>query len=495
MKKLPYIFLICNLQFAFSFCFGQDRTIDSLKLALKKAKHDTTRCNILFQLAETAPDGEWQKFNQKLQNLAELNLKILKPTLNEYNIYKKHEANSLNNFGLIYFNQGDITKALNYFVESLIIRKEIGDKNGIANSQFNIASNYYRQGNIEKALEYYRQSLKIHEEIGNKQQIAILLTNIGVVYRDQADVTKALEYYTKSLNILQEIGNKEELGILLNNIGVTYQDQLNIPKALEYYFKSLKIHEDILDKNGIANVLYNIGFVYKIQNDISKAFNYFDRSLKIQEEIGNKRGITNSLTSIGAIYLKQKNYSNALIYCSKSMRIAKGLAFPENIRNAANQLTQIYKATGDYKNALINYELFIQMRDSINNQETKKASIKSQLKYEYEKKAAADSVLIAEEKKLTSVKLKQEKTQRYYLYGGLGLTVLFGIFMFNRFRITQKQKNIINEQKTIVENQKHIVEEKQKEILDSIRYAKRIQTAFLPSEKYIERIIKKNFKN
>ena len=43
------------------------------------------------------------------------------------------------------------------------------------------------------------------------------------------------------------------------------------------------------------------------------------------------------------------------------------------------------------------YELEIQMRDSINNMQTKKASIKSQLKYEYEKRAAADSVKNAEQ--------------------------------------------------------------------------------------------------
>ena len=38
-------------------------------------------------------------------------------------------------------------------------------------------------------------------------------------------------------------------------------------------------------------------------------------------------------------------------------------------------------------------------------------------------------------------------------------------------------------------------EEKQKEIMDNIRYAKRIQTAILPSQKYIERNLKKITKN
>ncbi|MBK7666960.1 MAG: hypothetical protein IPJ32_06130 [Sphingobacteriaceae bacterium] len=40
--------------------YGQ--SIDSLKLALKNAKHDTVRCNILNTLAETASDEEWPAF-------------------------------------------------------------------------------------------------------------------------------------------------------------------------------------------------------------------------------------------------------------------------------------------------------------------------------------------------------------------------------------------------------------------------------------------------
>ena len=48
------------------------------------------------------------------------------------------------------------------------------------------------------------------------------------------------------------------------------------------------------------------------------------------------------------------------------------------------------------------------------------------------------------------------------------------------------QKDEAEKQKDIAENQKLIVEKKQKEILDSITYAKRIQTALLTSNTYIE---------
>ena len=88
---------------------------------------------------------------------------------------------------------------------------------------------------------------------------------------------------------------------------------------------------------------------------------------------------------------------------------------------------------------------------------------------------------------MVQAQLKEEQTQRYALYGGLGLVGLFAAFMVNRFRVTNRQKKLIEEQKKVVEGQKHVVEEKQKEILDSIHYAKRIQSSLLTSEVYIKK--------
>jgi tetratricopeptide (TPR) repeat protein len=214
------------------------------------------------------------------------------------------------------------------------------------------------------------------------------------------------------------------------------------------------------------------------------------------EEIKDKKGIAFSFNNIGYIFFKQKNYSKALEFCNRSMQWCKETGYPENIRNTAGVLNQIYKATHDYKLALENYELFIQMRDSINNESTRKASIKQQLKHEYETKAAADSVAHAKETDIKNAELakqqaeiKAKKNQQYALFGGLGLVMVFAGFMYNRFKVTQKQKGIIELQKNEVEEQKKLVEEKQKEILDSIHYAKRIQLAQIPNEKRVYSMI------
>jgi serine phosphatase RsbU (regulator of sigma subunit) len=80
------------------------------------------------------------------------------------------------------------------------------------------------------------------------------------------------------------------------------------------------------------------------------------------------------------------------------------------------------------------------------------------------------------------------------------LVVIFLLFVFNRLRITRKQKGVIEQQKVEVEQQKEVVElahdeleEKNQEIMDSIIYAKRIQSAILPPIKVVKEYLKESF--
>ena len=47
--------------------------MDSLKLALKNAKHDTTRCNVLENLVRKLTGEESDKYNEQLKTIAEKN--------------------------------------------------------------------------------------------------------------------------------------------------------------------------------------------------------------------------------------------------------------------------------------------------------------------------------------------------------------------------------------------------------------------------------------
>jgi serine phosphatase RsbU (regulator of sigma subunit) len=79
------------------------------------------------------------------------------------------------------------------------------------------------------------------------------------------------------------------------------------------------------------------------------------------------------------------------------------------------------------------------------------------------------------------------------LYGGILLVGLFGAFMFNRFKVTKKQNHLIHNQKAELQKQKDLVDEHQKETLDSIHYAKRIQNALMANSTLINQFLLNNF--
>lgn len=521
--------------------YGQSNK-DSLKLIVKTAKHDTTKCRALLALIEVEEDDAvWINYNKEAQTICETNFskklnagelfafkKCYAEVFNNYGFLaemhgnnkealtyflkcrklneelKNSEglANVLINLGGVYKTSGVINASLDCFIKSLKLHEQNNDKIGMAHALTYIGLVYKLQGNIKLALEYYTKSLNLREELNDKPAIVNSLSNIGMVYRELGDTNKALDCFTKSLKIQEDIKNDYGLSYCLVNVGSIYHDKGNTEEALKYYTKGLELQKKTNDLTGMGHVLNYLGVLYQHSKDYNKALDYYSQSLKIQEQTNDKSGITTSLNNIGGIYFVFKKYDKAIEFCNKSLVLSKELGFPVNIKNVADNLYKIYTETGNLKMALQYYELLIQMGDSVNNEENRKAGIRTQLKYDYDKKTATDSVAYATELHVQNVEIekreaeiKNKKNMQYALFGGLILVIVFAGFMYNRYKITQKQKSIIELQKAEVEHQKNLVEIKQEEILDSINYAKRIQKAHMPTEIYVAKNLERLRKN
>jgi serine phosphatase RsbU (regulator of sigma subunit) len=413
---------------------------------------------------------------------------------------KKQMSTALNTQGASFYFKGDLAKAIDYYTKSLKIREELGNKIGIAMSLGNIGVIYEKQGNYANAIEYYARSLKIREETGDKKGIASTLNNIGNIYHRQGNYKKAMYYFSRSLKIREEIGNKKDIAQSLNNIGNIYDDQGDYAKALDYHTKSLKIKEEIVDKRGIAMSLNNIGAIYSDQGDYAKAIDYYTRSLKISVEIGSKNGIAYSLNNIGNIYYEQGDYDKALEKSTEALGIAQEIGVVKRIEHASNNLWKINKKLGKHRQALEMHELYIQMRDSILSIENKEAIIHQGFKYEYEKEQAlADAKhnelmhIKSEQIKTKNEKIEKERVIKYSLFIGMFIVIASLFVIFKNLRKTRKQKRVIEQQKEVVELAHDELEEKNQEIIDSIIYAKRIQSAILPSIKVVKEYLKESF--
>ena len=151
-------------------------------------------------------------------------------------------------------------------------------------------------------------------------------------------------------------------------------------------------------------------------------------------------------------------------------------------------ITEVYTVTSRDKLALLHYKKYIAARDSIANDENVKKQTQTEMQYEFDKQQTTDSIKHAELAKQDNLKHAQEiHQQKIYTYGG-GLGFLLMIIVagvsFRAYREKQKANSIIS-------LQKELVEMKQKEIVDSIYYARTIQRSLLPTEKYIENSLKR----
>ena len=452
--------------------------------------------------------------NKKIDSLLSA-INTAKEACPEPCLWDTNKVNALNAL-VNQFISSEPQKSLAYAQQALKLAQQTKWKKGIGNSEHSIGYYYYTQGDYPNTLEHWLNALKIWEELNDKKGISVSLGNIGIVYKQKGDYPKALAHYLKALKMAEDLGDKNGIARHLGNIGSVYEEQGAASteasakvelfnKALDYYFKALKIAEDLGNKNTIAINLGNIGGVYDEQASAASpdsavyrerlfnlALDYYFKALKMKEELGNKNGIAINLGNIGALYFKEKKFADAGKYLNDALSLSKEIGDMEGMKENYQNLSVLNSTLGNYKSAFEHYKLYIIYRDSIANEENTKKQTQTEMQYEFDKKQTADSITNAEKVNQEELKHGQEiQQQKIYTYGGaigfLLMIVVAGV-SFRAFKQKQKLNLIISEQKKLVE-------EKQKDILDSIYYARRIQQSLLPTEKYIAKNLKRLMTN
>ena len=484
--RLHFVLLLAGGLVCSCLGFSQTRQIDSLLTKLKTQKGDTNALrtlNFLFLEYEFLDSAKAKYYIDESLVLAK-KLDV-----------KSRLAQTYMLMGYFYNDIGNNTEAMKYFRSSLDVRQKMGDKNGIADSYTCIAIIYDNMGNYPDALKMNYAALKLYEEIGDKDDIANCYNNIGVIYDNQENFTEALKNHLISLKWEQKKGDKIGIAKSYTNLGIVCEKKKEYAEALKYYVASLKITEELNEKQSSAHNYNNMGVVYDDLGKYDEALKSHLSALHLREEIGDKNGITSSYCNIGNVLTKQKKYKEAKEYLIKGKDLSIEIGAKENIKFSYKFLTNVEDSLGNYKSAFENHKMYILYRDSLDNEQTKRKSIQSSMQYEFDKKEIAAK---AEQEKLNAISAEEKQKQRIIIYavaGVLALVFVFTMFLLNRFRITRRQKLIIEQQKEKVDEAYERLHEKNKEVMDSIFYARRIQTALLPNENYINKSLTRLMKN
>jgi len=325
-------------------------------------------------------------------------------------------------------------------------------------------------GNYPKAMEYCFKVKHLAEQINALSIKGDAVNTIGIIYWYEGEYKKALSFYEDALKIQQKVSGDRAAAGILNNIGLVYRQMNEYDKAIEYYKKSIYYCKKTGREEGEANAYNNLGIVYQLKKEYFNALLYFKLSLDIRRKIKDDIGIATSLGNMGTVSFDVKKYEEAEKYYRQSFTISKNLDDWEGIKETGKNLSDLYEFKKNSDSTLKYYKIYIAARDTLINEETKRDALKREIEYKYEKESEKKAILDEAEKRKQNIFTTS-------IIVILLLISIFAVVLMQRIRVSHRQKRII--------------EEKNKEILDSIHYAKRIQQSLLTGEKYIERALER----
>lgn len=533
-----YKFLVLVSFFLVKNGFTQTSQIDSLKLRLKKEKsEDTVRVNDLNELAwqylDYSTDSSGKYADQALQLSEQIHFlngsidaKNVQGILYRYasesekaiRLYEEiirlrteqgrleRLTGAYSNFGSVYFEKGDYTSALRYYQKAFDNATKFKQTENQMVLLNNIGTSYKMLGLVDQAIEAFKKGLQLNKSIKNEIQDAMLYLNIATVYTQQGFYKEAYEYENYGYAIFKKTNNIRQLSIILYNLSVSTR-QIKDLKATEKVINEMKGIADVLKEDDYYATFYQARASYYIATaKYPEALKDIVFSLKLTDTISDVSSYCERLRIKSEVYLKMHEYDKAVYYCDKVSTMVHKQNNKYELVNNHKIRAEIYESKGDYKSALHYYGLAQNLKDSLNTEtfKTKMAVLHSI--NELDKKESQLQLSIKEKETMAI----QNKQQSALLIGSMviGLLVLILlIFSIRAYRDKKKDNELLNNQKEEIqlknsalqerqieiEKQKYLVEEKQKEILDSIHYARRIQNTLMANRELIDRNLRENF--
>ncbi|MBC7864340.1 MAG: tetratricopeptide repeat protein, partial [Bacteroidia bacterium] len=464
---------------------------DSLKKALTAAA-DTQKVNIYLLLSDVK--NKETKFDEA-ENLLKQAVSKSESLSN-----KKFLFNSTLKYSWFYHRRGDFPKSIRFSERAFEIAKAAGDKGEIAEAENLTGMNAGRLGNFNKAIEHYLNALPIFEKNGNKKMQGMVYTNIAGIYFDQLDYEQAVKYFKKVLEIARSQDSKKQIGSSLNNIAAALHNLGKDKEAKEYYLQAVEVNKECHNNGNLGYNYMNLASIEVEEGNMKAAIEYNTMARDLIEKEGDKYSLVQILWQAADFEMEMKHVGRSVEILERCAKLSEETGSPVILERTLKQLAAAYYANGDYKNSAKNYQKYIVTKDSIVNEEVRNAVTKKQMQFEFDKQLLSDSLQQAVEKNFLHQKIeageKESALQRKMLFisfGALALVLGLAFVIYRSYQQNKKASKIISHQKVEVEQQKQVLEVKNKEIVDSINYAKSIQDAVLPTEKTLNDLLKNYF--
>lgn len=484
MRKL---LILLALLPTYSLLFCQSKQLDSLIKRANSLPEDTTKVNAYFDVSNFL----YRKMGKEEKRF------VLYHDSGIHLSEKIGFAKGIIRGGLIGamrvrdFGNYELSLAYLDKVENLSIQNK--DSANLLNVYLSRASTFLVQGSYHLSAEMCFKALALAEILKDKSKQGRIYNNLGNLYMEQSDCRKAVFYHKLALKHRLESGDTLRISHSYVNLGSSYHICKEYDSSTYFFTKALQLQKIKRNEVGQAYSYDGIANNNLMKGKNSIALSYFLRSQKLLSGSDDINEQLENFLGLGKTYLNLGNKDSALRYFTKYRIIVETINKVSGKQLIYEQLANYHEKAGDFMEALRYNKLYHMYRDSISGSSYAKNITALEYNRQMEQ---VEKIKRLEEEQNKLIHEKEVQKQRniiYYFIIGSAIMILFLFYFYRNNKQKAKANKIILEQKLEVEAKNEVIEEKQKEILDSIRYAKRIQSALLAHKDYIDTHLKNNF--
>ena len=475
MKK--FVTVILFFFSLFSLFSQETNEKDSLLSLIKVEKNDSLKAEYYYLLGSS--------YNIKNSLKAKTNAHEIAKGLFGKTLFSPHKVFNLTNLGLCYFELKDYSLSEKYFLAAI----DLASKHKSLTSEFYATEHYLVTfSDFKPNADALKYCFRIKNKVEKSNDKELLFKSLSLVNRFYhiAGIKPTIRRSISDtmLIIAKELNDTSLLRMAYFNLATsTYKlESIN-------FYKECLLYVDSNNYSFLSSIYNNISGRYRSVNELDNAILYADSAMMYSNLAKRDEGVAAALYRKGEAYYFKNDYDKSLKYGLEALEKFKKANILRRQDMCAHLISVSYQGLGKYKEALLYFTLKTELLDSLEqvNKLEETAFVEQKINYEIAQKKDSTEIAIKQlEIKNINDRLEKQKLRQYLLYGGISMFIILALILFVGFQ-RKKKDNLM------IEKQKKIVEEKNKEITDSIQYAKRIQSAILPPNKVVKEYLRDSF--
>lgn len=395
--------------------------IDSLKASLRNAR-GVDRFNLLndlgFEYRLSYPDSTiyYCEMAYEMGGALELDKGLSKP---------------LSFIGLAMSYKGDYEASFDFHSRAISIAREEGDSIQLGFGYNNFGRLFFDQGDMARAYHNFIEAEAIFKATNDISGLSYVARSLASLYKSQNDLDKALQMSLRAYELRKELGNPRGILSALMELGLVYQVVKDTLNAIQSLHEADSIAQAIDDKISQAEINLALGEFLLNERQLEDAFVAANEAYEIVHATGNHRLYPRTHLLLGRLNVESNYHDKAIEYLTKVIEDAEGTGNLILERDAHFYLSDLYTRRGQRQKGIEHSNKYLILKESLHNVDLARQIERLQFQLEIEKKEKENELLIASHQADEATMHKQKLQNLMLVIIIVFVSILSGIHWLN----------------------------------------------------------------